>query len=418
MYMSKKIEFGIGFLAGRPNVCKIINNYYKNIIEQGKKSGYTVNFTFFILFDLNYQFTPRSEFYNIIPAVYKNMNVKYITPEDIEEEKKILISRHNLKKEEVNLILGNGYARARNSIMYFALKRNIDYLLFWDDDEYPVANFKDGERIVWESQNNVLTHIQNIGDATVTMGHRCGYMSPIPPINLDNNMDENDFRRYINAVSNEAVSWDKLKKRLKENKHGITFAKKKIVDNKEVIEIKDLGVKNWLLASGICINLKKIDEIPPFYNPIGARGEDTFFSTWLTDKRCLSVPTYHFHDGFLKYTGIPKKKYPDKFEDIDLSDSAVGERFFNASIGWLKYKPLLIYITDRDNYRKIIDNTKKDLELSAIKMNKVFDKCDFSVLIDEIVEFDKRVENDYNEYIKTFEVWKKMKEKEVWKIKS
>ncbi len=34
--MAESIEFGIGFLASRPNVCKIINNYYKNIINQGK----------------------------------------------------------------------------------------------------------------------------------------------------------------------------------------------------------------------------------------------------------------------------------------------------------------------------------------------------------------------------------------------
>lgn len=416
--MKKNIEFGIGFLAGRPNVCKIINNYYKNIIEQGKKTGYNVNFTFFILFDLNYQFTPRSEFYNIIPAVYKNMNVKYITPEDIEEEKKILISRHKIKKEEVNLILGNGYARARNSIMYFALKRNIDYLLFWDDDEYPVANLKDGDNIKWVPQNNVLTHIQNIEDAVVTMGHRCGYMSPIPPIKLGEKIKEEDFKIYINAVSNEAVSWEKLKKRLKENKHGITFAKNKILDKNEVSEIEELGVKNWLLASGICINLNKIEDIPPFYNPIGARGEDTFFSTWLTNKKCLSVPTYHFHDGFLKYTGIPKRKFPVKFDDINVEDDNVGERFFNASIGWLKYKPLLIYITDRENYRKVIDATKRELEMSMSKMNKVFNKCDFSVLIDELDQFDKRVEEDYDEYIKTYEAWEKIKEKKVWRIKN
>ena len=47
--MANSIEFGIGFLAGRPNVCKIINNYYKDIIEQGKKLGKDINFTIFIL---------------------------------------------------------------------------------------------------------------------------------------------------------------------------------------------------------------------------------------------------------------------------------------------------------------------------------------------------------------------------------
>ena len=59
--------------------------------------------------------------------------------EKIEEEKKILVSRYEFKKDEVELILGHGHAKGRNTVMYFALKRKIDYLLFWDDDEYPIT---------------------------------------------------------------------------------------------------------------------------------------------------------------------------------------------------------------------------------------------------------------------------------------
>ena len=102
--MQDTIEFGIGYLAGRPNVCKIINAYYKDIIKQVENFGKKVNFTIFILYDLEYQFTKRIDFYSIIPQVYKNIKIKYITPEDIEEEKKILISRYGFKKADVNLI--------------------------------------------------------------------------------------------------------------------------------------------------------------------------------------------------------------------------------------------------------------------------------------------------------------------------
>ena len=113
----------------------------------------------------------------------------------------------------------------------------------------------------------------------------------------------------------------------------------RIIDfNDGIIKLKE----KWLSGSTLCLNLDHIENIPAFYNPPQARGEDTFFSTWLSGETCLSVPTYHFHDGFLKYTGIPKRKYPSKFDDINLEDSNVGERFFNASIGWVKYKPLLI----------------------------------------------------------------------------
>ena len=409
--MTESVEFGIGFLAGRPNVCKIINNYYKNILDQGKRYNKNVKFTFFILFDLNYKLSARNEFYNIIPAVYKNMNVKYITPEDIEEEKKILSARYKISKGDIDLILGNGYAKARNSIMYFAIKRKMDYLLFWDDDEYPVSCIEEQDELVWKLQDNVLTHLNNIENAIVTAGHRCGYMSPIPPVELGKNIDEEDFKRFIDAVSNEAISWDCVKKQLRENKKGISFADKNILNSVKPEKLEKMGDQNWLLASGICINLRKLEEVPPFFNPIGARGEDTFLSTFLSDKECLSIPTYHFHDSFLKYTGIPKRKYPTELADINLKEDNIEERFLSASIGWIKYKPLLVYITDRANYRNVIDKTRENLILSVPKINEVFNKFDFSVLIDELDKFDKRVQDDYDEYTRTFEVWKKFKEK-------
>ena len=129
--MSKTIEFGIGFVTGRPNVCKIINNYYRNILEQLEKTGKNINLTIFLLYDLNYQYTVRTDFYNIIPEVYKNIKIKYITPENIEETKKRLMSRNDFTQEEVDLFFGNGHAKGRNTVMYYALKWKMDYLLFY-----------------------------------------------------------------------------------------------------------------------------------------------------------------------------------------------------------------------------------------------------------------------------------------------
>ena len=154
--MSKQINIGIGFVTGRPNVCRIINSYYKEAIEQLKEDGRNLKLTFFILYDLGYQYTKRTDFYSIIPDVYKeNIEIKYITPEDIEEEKKILISRYELSKEESNLFLGHGHAKGRNTVLYYALKNKMDYLLFWDDDEYPVACIK-GEMVKLHGKNKII----------------------------------------------------------------------------------------------------------------------------------------------------------------------------------------------------------------------------------------------------------------------
>ena len=91
--MGKTIQFGLGFVTGRPNVCKVINNTYEQLVNQFKDMEDKVELTAFILFDLGYQYTTRVDFYGLMPNVYKDIKIKYITPEDIEEMKKRLIGR-------------------------------------------------------------------------------------------------------------------------------------------------------------------------------------------------------------------------------------------------------------------------------------------------------------------------------------
>ena len=232
-------------------------------------------------------------------------------------------------------------------------------------------------------------------------------MSPVPKIEYNNIITEEDFKHYIDGVSNEAVTWEKVKSQERQE-GGISFADKEIVFKGKAHELKDVGTKNWLLASGICLNLKRLENIPAFYNPPFARGEDTFLSTLLKNSKVVQVPTYHFHDGFLKYSKILEDKYPKEFNRVKL-DGSIEERFLKTSIGWVKYKPLLIYITDRKNYSKIIKQTKEDLEKGIKAVNKLFNTESFNILLDELNSYDKNVKKHYNEYIRTNEVWNKLK---------
>ena len=200
--MKKEINFGIGFITGRPNICHIINNYYKYLVDQVADSDYKVNFTVFILFDLTYQFTTRIDFYGILPEVYKNMDIKYITPEEIDEEKKILMSKYGLTKGEADLFIGKGYAKARNMILYTALRKKMDYLLFWDDDEYPLANIKDegDSEINWQNQQTIKHHILNIQNSDITCGDRCGIMNPVPYIEYNETLQEEEYKAFIEGI--------------------------------------------------------------------------------------------------------------------------------------------------------------------------------------------------------------------------
>ncbi len=408
--MEEEINFGLGFVTGRSNVCNIINNYYKDILSQLRKYDKKINLTIFILFDTEYQHTPREEFYNINKEVLNDITIKYITPELITDELKYLAIKNNMKQEDLELFFGHGHAKGRNTVMYYALKYKMNYLLFWDDDEYPVAVVKDHEKNMWIKQDNVLEHIKFMeqNNSDVTLGHHCGYISPIPYINFDNNFKEEDLKQFVEIISNDIISWESINEKMK-NTNGVTYANKDKAQGIGATEIESDGVAKWIAGSTLCLNFNHIDKIPAFYNPPSARGEDTFFSTALNNSKVFKIPVYHFHDGFLKYTCIMEGTYPKSLRRINIKEDSIKNRFLKASLGWIRYKPLLLYIKDKENYKEQILNMKSKLKLIIPKLNNIFEDNCFSLLLAELEKYDEDVVNHYRDYEKTNEVWNSLK---------
>ena len=410
--MKRQINFGIAFVTGRSNVCEIINNYYKNMLLQVKKCKKKVKLTIYVLFDTSYQHTPREEFYNIDKKVSKKITIKYITPECIKREIKHLAKKNNMNEEDLNLFFGHGHAKGRNTVMYYALKQKMDYLLFWDDDEYPIAVAKKNGKNTWIKQNNILEHIKFMeqNNSDITIGYHCGYISPIPYIDFDENFTEEDLKHFIEVISNEVISWESIKEKMKNN-NGVTYANLNLANGIGSTEIVSDGIGKWIAGSTLCLNLDNIDKIPAFYNPYLARGEDTFFSTALGNSSVYKIPVYHFHDGFLKYTSIMKGEYPKSLRKITVKEDSIKNRFLKASLGWIRYKPLLLYITNKDSYKKEIKNMKSKLKPIIPKLNHIFEDNCFSSLLTELEKYDENVENDYKDYEKTNEVWNILKDK-------
>ena len=384
-----------------------------HLVEQVQDMDVKVNFTVFILFDLGYQFTTRTDFYGILPDVYKYMRIKYITPEEIDEEKKILMSKYGLTKGEADLFIGKGYAKARNMILYTALRKKMDYLLFWDDDEYPLANVReDGDsEINWQKQQTIKHHILNIKNADITCGDRCGIMNPVPYIEYNETLQEEEYKAFIEGISNEVITWDYVSKTRKKNGF-LKYASSDIASGTKKPEVisKD-GEAPVMYGSNLCLNLNHIDKIPAFYNPPGARGEDTFFACATVAKKTkvLSIPVYHFHDGFLKFTGLMKEKYPKQNLKISLDDNGIEQRFYKAALGWIKYKPLYFYINERENYREIMETAIKNLEKGVESVSKQFETCDFECFVPELQDYDKNVKKHYQEFLDTNKIWDKLK---------
>ena len=84
-------------------------------------------------------------------------------------------------------------------------------------------------------------------------------------------------------------------------------------------------------------------------------------------------------------------------------------RFFNASMGWIKYKPLFLYLTDKENYKEKIMRTYEGLKSSIPEINKLFNDNVFDTLILSLKEYDDKVEIHYEEFIKVNKIWDKLK---------
>ena len=410
--MEKEINFGIGFVTGRSIVCRIINSYYQDILEQVKRYDKKVNITIFILFDTAYQQTQREEFYNIKSEVYKDIKIKYISPEDINEEVKKVAARNNMNEEDMKFFFGHGHARGRNTVMYYAIKYRMDYLLFWDDDEYPVATLKDNGKNIWLKQDNILKHLEFMKkeNADVTIGYHCGYISPIPYIDFNEKFTEQDLKEFIEVISNDIISWESIREKMKNN-NGVTYANLEIAKGNGAREIESDGIGKWVAGSTLCLNLMNKNKIPAFYNPPLARGEDTFFSTLLGNSKIVRIPVYHFHDGFLKYTEIMDGVYPKTLRKINVKEEHIKTRFLKATLGWIKYKPLLLYIKDREKYRIEINDMVEKLKVIVPKLNEIFNDNCFTILLTELEKYDKDVEIHYEEYKRTNAIWNELKGK-------
>ena len=101
---------------------------------------------------------------------------------------------------------------------------------------------------------------------------------------------------------------------------------------------------------------------------------------------------------------------PKCLRKINIDEDSIEHRFLQASLGWIKYKPLLMYIKNKEEYKKNIVEVKEKLKISIPQIDKLFYNANFEELITTLEEADKNVIKHYKEYIKTNEVWNRMKE--------
>ncbi len=401
-----KIKVGIGFFTGRKVFSSVIKTYMNSWRDSIliNDPGYSLNL--FVAYDLKYSNTKPSDYMS--PNVL-NSNLDsslFIHEKTAENEINYLVRKGVLSQYESNLLLGTGYAKKRNTILYFAIKHGIDYIVFIDDDEYPIIPVQTDHGLLWKGQQIIKTHLEHIGDANITHGYHCGYVSPIPNIKYDNKMTEDIFRLFIETLSNDIISWDSIKEKMRND--GLTDVDTKVLKENMVTEVEETNGMKFISGSNLCINLKDPNKVFPFYNPPNARGEDTFLSTCLTRSRVLKVPCYAFHDGFGKYNNLLSGALPSALKPVNPNSAKIINRFFRACIGWIRYKPLIVYITNREHYKETIEKMKCNLKITLPIISEYFNSNKFNNIYDELIKYDSNVELHYEEFENTKKAWIKV----------
>lgn len=403
------IDVGIGFVTGRKHFQNVLTSYINNWVEHGLLKDKKIRLHLLVAYDLKYSKTQISDYKNVDPELAKMVHsIRFYGKTAIEEERKMLVNAKVITEAESELLFGEGYARKRNAVVYFAKKYKMDRLIFLDDDEYPIATLQNEyNNLLWMGQSVIGTHLKYSIDADITHGHHCGYISPIPYISFNAMLTENDFKLFIEAISNEIISWDKVKNNIIRHK-GVTYADPEIINRSLVSEVEEINGMKFISGANLCFNLNNIKNLPPFYNPPGARGEDTFMSTSLSKMKVLKVPCYTFHDGFLNYKNILNGILPATLQPVDSCSPVIVKRFSNAAIGWIRYKPLMVYITQQDHYAEIINDMQQKLEVTIPKLCSYFKNDHFKQILPELKHYHNNVKRHFDSFQYTKVAWHKV----------
>jgi len=300
-----------------------------------------------------------------------------------------------------------GYSNKKNLVYMEAIKRGYDVVLFWDDDEYPLACSLSDDLISWLQTDILGAHISAYTDfaADVAFGFFTGYASPVP-LNLDQRFSGSTAYRLGDALSvasdvvdaNTFIKTDQIFKGL----DGGCLKFK---------EIEPIDGGKWISGGNLSVRVDAVRKavVPPFYAPPSTRADDTILSMGLDNAKVIQVPAVIFHDAFGEYRSLKSKSYPGKLIRNSDVDTHQVERFCGALKGWLGYAPIMLRIRHGESFYSHIEKMMDRLELLDADLfrdlpeaRKMFDGASSS---DILRRFSENVETDFRTMRECYGAW-------------
>ncbi|MGI6118536.1 MAG: hypothetical protein ACOYBC_09150 [Bilifractor sp.] len=398
-------DIAIGFITGRRSFRHTLKTY---LLRWKNTSGFIAektNIHLIVAYDLSYNNTQIDDYIRIKPELKRTLSsITFLGEEEITAMRDGIVRYGILTAEQAQRVIGTGYAGKRNAVLLQAIWQNMDCLIFLDDDEYPLAVSNNHDYAVWSGQNVFNEHIAALRDADVTNGFHCGYLSPIPCFRFDSEAERTAFRELIEAVSNDAVNWPRVSNLMKTR--GVTYADTDVLLHHTVTTLCESSADGMpITGSNLGLNLTRPERTKPFFNPPKARGEDTFFGLMLHERSVKRIPVYTFHDGFMKYYDILNGVLPIHLSPVDEDSPKTRTRFYRACLGWVRYKPLYLYLTDPDGYGEKEKDTEQHLRKAAPALTQYFQTPSFNRLLPEFRRYARRVQQDAETFSAIQEDW-------------
>ena len=388
------LDIAIGFITGRRSFRNTLKTYLLRWKNTSGFVGEKTNIHLIVAYDLSYNNTQIDDYIRIRPELKQFLSsITFLGEEEIAAMRNGIVRYGILTAEQAQRVIGTGYAGKRNAVLLQAILQDMDYLIFLDDDEYPLAVSNNHDYAVWSGQDVFNEHIAALRNADVTNGFHCGYLSPIPCFHFDSEAERTAFRELIEAVSNDAVNWPCVNSLMKTR--GVTYADTDVLLHHTVTTLRESAADGMpITGSNLGLNLTCPERTKPFFNPPKARGEDTFFGLMLREHIVKRIPVYTFHDGFMKYFDLLNGVLPIHLSPVDEDSPKIRMRFYRACLGWVRYKPLYLYLKDPDSYREKEKDTEQHLQKAAPALMQYFQTSSFNRLLPEFRRYAHRVQQD------------------------
>lgn len=393
--------------SGRPRVKQVVKSFIENAISYGYNPK---DFSVYLSIDTKYQNTKKEDFKVDKETKSKLNKVEYIFEDERKKLGETIVKKYNTDPKTIKrLFIGRGYSKQRNSALFLAIKDNNDIAICIDDDEAPFIPVKrnNGE-IEWRNLDFFGPHIKELISGTdITRGPYMGYQSPVP------SDFENDVPEEIRIKLGEALELgsDVIKRKSFFN----LMNQIKYLDENEIlnpinsfiVEQGDYGKHIYAGNMGINLNSIRSGKIPIFYTPPNARGEDTIFALQLQNVIVKEVNSFIFHDPFDIYPKIFEGEFPENLRSIPVTE-ATKTRFINALIGWLKYAPILIYLTSENEIeqKRRINEMLNKIEEPTKELAKLFNRDELNDCLKILKKFHRNVNNHQNYLIEVQKEWR------------